>query len=245
MARPRQISDEQILAAARRAVLAGGPSVPLHEIASKLGVTEPALLKRFGSRTELMIAALRPPDDPPWAEWLQALPDDRPFVEQLVEILGTMLSFLSEAVPCLAVLRESGIPHDRILDPRRPAPLRAVQAVMRYLERARDRGLIASDRVEDAAIALVGAVQSRAFLKHLLRKNPFDSSDDEHIRALAHLFAKALGSSQDSIERSPCSVAHAPSLSSSPPPPRSSSPHASGRAEIRPPRRPRPRPPRR
>lgn len=194
MARPRQISDEQILDAARRAVLEGGPSVPLHEIAGRLGVTEPALLKRFGSRTELLLAALRPPDDPPWIEWLNQLPDDRSFPEQLTEVLSTMLAYLAEVVPCLTVLRESGIPHDRIVDVRRPAPLRAVPALTRFLERARERGLVESDLLEDAAVAILGAVQSRAFLQHLVRSNPFRSSDDEYVRALAQLFSKALGS---------------------------------------------------
>lgn len=64
MARPRQISDEQILTTMCSCVLSHGPQVSLDLVAKELGVTGPALLKRFGTREELMLRALRPPEVP-------------------------------------------------------------------------------------------------------------------------------------------------------------------------------------
>ena len=73
MARPRTITDEQILGTMRASVLEHGPAVSLDFVAEKLGVTGPALLKRFGSRQKLMIEALKPPEVPTWVEHHRAL----------------------------------------------------------------------------------------------------------------------------------------------------------------------------
>ena len=64
MARPRLITDEQILQTMRASVLEHGPAVSLDLVAEKLKVTGPALLKRFGTRQALMIEALKPPEEP-------------------------------------------------------------------------------------------------------------------------------------------------------------------------------------
>ena len=64
MARPRLITDEQILTTMRSCVLEHGAQVSLDVVAQQLGVTSPALLKRFGSLEALMLEALRPPEDP-------------------------------------------------------------------------------------------------------------------------------------------------------------------------------------
>jgi len=55
MARPRLITDEQILTTMRSCVLELGSHVSLDLVADKLGVTAPALLKRFGNRQELLL----------------------------------------------------------------------------------------------------------------------------------------------------------------------------------------------
>lgn len=66
MTRPRTVTDQAILDAARHCAMERGPAVSLDVIAERVGVTSPALLKRFGSRQDLMIAALRPSDPPAW-----------------------------------------------------------------------------------------------------------------------------------------------------------------------------------
>ena len=48
--RPRLVSDDEILDAARTCLLAHGPSVALSVIGERLNVSGPALLKRFGSK---------------------------------------------------------------------------------------------------------------------------------------------------------------------------------------------------
>src|SRR5688500_1329836 len=100
MARPRQITDEQILATMRSSVLQHGPAVSLDLVAEQLKVTSPALIKRFGTRRALMIAALRPADDNAFLKRMAQGPDDRPLQVQLEEVITSFSEVASEAMPC-------------------------------------------------------------------------------------------------------------------------------------------------
>ncbi len=60
MARPRTVSDSAILAAAANAVAASGPAgVTLAQIGAGVGLTAAALLRRFGSKDQLLLALAR------------------------------------------------------------------------------------------------------------------------------------------------------------------------------------------
>ncbi|MFI1993108.1 TetR/AcrR family transcriptional regulator [Actinoplanes sp. NPDC020271] len=60
MARPRTVSDDAILAATANAVAASGPAgVTLAQIGAGVGLTAAALLKRFGSKDQLLLALAR------------------------------------------------------------------------------------------------------------------------------------------------------------------------------------------
>jgi AcrR family transcriptional regulator len=194
MARPRLITDEQILRTMRDTVLEHGPHVSLEVVAEQLKVTSPALLKRFGSREELMLAALRPSESPPWMELVDKGPDARPFAQQLLEIFEAMEAFFSTAVPCVSALRESGIPWERVF-PNQDAkalPVRAQKAMSRWLERARDKGLIEGEGLSVAAYAMIGALQHRAYTSHLVQQAKTPRSQHEFFKHLVALFSRAL-----------------------------------------------------
>lgn len=195
MARPRLISDEQILATMRACVLEHGPQVALDVVAGRLKVTPPALLKRFGTRRELLVKALRPPDDPLWLARLASLPDGRPLGEQLEDVLGGLWGFLSEVLPCVFALRESGIPHDEIFDPRRDSPTRFIKALKGWLERAAQKGLVEDQALETAATALLGAVQTRVFASHVMKQPLTPRARREYLEDLTQFFTRALGPS--------------------------------------------------
>ncbi len=191
MARPRQISDDQILTSTRACVLEHGARVSLDVVAESLGVTSPALLKRFGSREELMIHALRPPVDPPWISAMEAGPDDRPLQVQLTEHFLRMGAFFEDAVPCVAALRESGIPNEKFLD-RKRGPERALRAIAAWLDAADKAGLAHTDSPESTATAILGALQMRAFTAHVVKVHFSSRSTREYVDDLAGLFARAL-----------------------------------------------------
>ena len=192
VARPRLISDEQILSTMRESVLEHGPHVSLDAVAAKLKVTGPALLKRFGSRRALLIQALRPPESAELLGLLQRPPDARPLEVQLGEVLGALWDFVSDVLPCIAALRESGIPHEEVFDKRRDSPGRFVKGLQHWLEVARDQGLVEGDGLEAAATAMVGAVQTRIFTAHVAKEQVTARHRREYLKDLTQFFTRAL-----------------------------------------------------
>jgi AcrR family transcriptional regulator len=192
MARPRRVSDEEILVAVRRAVTDEGPHVSLDVGAERLGVTSPALFRRFRSRNDLMIAALRPEEKPPFIDFLDAGPDDRPIEAQLVEVLTRIGSFLAETLPCVSALRESGIRFEEIHESwQEPPPLRTARALAGWIERAQARGLVEVEDAQLAATTVLGALQAPIFFRHLARESgPWDA--EAFARALTQLLLEGL-----------------------------------------------------
>lgn len=193
MARPRLITDEQILAATREIVLDHGVQSPLELVSARLGVTAPALLKRFGTRQALLVAALSP-DDALLEAVFEVPVDDRPLTEQLEGLVARLSRFFAHMFPRLMALRECGVPM-KVLDgdTKVPRPVRAVQATQRWLEQARARGLVDSALMETAATAIVGALSTRAISSHLSKRPWSSRSEREYQHELALLFTRALG----------------------------------------------------
>jgi AcrR family transcriptional regulator len=192
MARPRLITDEQILSTMRACVLERGAMVSLDVVAERLGVTGPALLKRFGNRQELMLRALLPPESPAWMAEFDKGPDERPVQEQFAEHFDRIWTFFEEVVPCVSALRESGVPHKKMFEGKRNQPLRGIHAIAKWLEKARDAGLIETESPESVATAILGALQTRAFTAHIAKLQYSTRSNREYLDDLVHLFTRAL-----------------------------------------------------
>lgn len=199
MARPRQISDEQIMATMRACALQQGVKVSLDVVAEKLGVTSPALLKRFGSREALVLRALQPPEPSSWMAEFQQGPDQRPFEQQLAEHLERLWAYFSGVIPCVAALRESGVPREKIFEGRHSAPIQGIRVITRWLEQAKEARLIETDAPESVATALLGAVQSRAFMAHVSQVKHSSQSDQKYLKDVVTLFARALISSAPQV----------------------------------------------
>jgi AcrR family transcriptional regulator len=201
MTRPRTVTDQAILDAARFCAVERGPAVSLDVIARRVGLTSPALLKRFGSRQELMIAALRPSDPPAWVRDLESGPDDRPLEQQLTALIDQVLDFLSSEMPCMTALSESGFPVEEIFGhTEAPAPFRNIWALSRWLNRAQQRGLIDAQAVagvdfEGVATGLLGALHGRVFLSDFMGTSFWRRSRDEYVSDLARIYARALAPS--------------------------------------------------
>ncbi|MBE2251451.1 MAG: hypothetical protein IAE78_18060 [Myxococcus sp.] len=191
MARPRLITDEQILQTMRASVLEQGPAVSLDLVAGKLGVTGPALLKRFGTRQALMIEALKPPDEPTWVQAHREV-DARPLEQQLEALFTDIWVFFAEAVPCVMALRASGIDDQLWQSALRPGPIRGLGALVKWLELAKAHALVESDDVETAASAMLGALHMRIITAHLNRQSTATRHHRKPLRALAVFFASAL-----------------------------------------------------
>ncbi|HMI88403.1 MAG TPA: helix-turn-helix domain-containing protein [Polyangiaceae bacterium] len=193
MTRPRQVTSEAILEAARVCAVERGPNVSLEVIAERLGVTPPALLKRFGSREAMMIAALRSTEEPAWVKGLAAGPDDSPLAKQLEGLFSRILEFFSSEAARMSTLCESRLPISRIFDAERPPPpVQHAWALARWLDDARARGLVRGEDFEMAALGMMGALHARAFLKHFFRRSFWRGSRKDYVAGLANLYARAL-----------------------------------------------------
>lgn len=156
--RPRSVSDDQILAAARACLFARGPSATIDEIARQVGVSGPAILKRFGSKERLVMQALVSEELPDLSQG----PQPGPLRSQLVAVLLQLERLVQEAVPKLATLRAGGVKaSERIAQ---APPRLARQHLRSWLERARrSHGLAHADPAA-AADMLVSVVEARGFL---------------------------------------------------------------------------------
>jgi AcrR family transcriptional regulator len=191
MARPRLVTDEQILQTMRASVLELGPAVSLDLVAERLGVTGPALLKRFGTRQKLMLEALKPPEEPTWVKQHRDV-DARPLEAQLEALFTDIWLFFAEAVPCVMALRESGIDQEHWQKAVGPGPLRGLEALVRWLELARGKGLIESDDLETTAYTMLGALHMRTITSHITRQSMAARHHRHFLKGLASFFAGAL-----------------------------------------------------
>lgn len=193
MVRPRTISDEQILDAARECLLQHGPSVSMEVIAAELGVSAQAVLKRFHSKQELVVACLCPGHPPQWVELIEQGPDDRPLSEQLSELLTELAVFFTDIVRRMELLRWSGISPQEILSQfDEPPPVRNIQAISAWLQRAWERKLIRSVDFDATAMFILTSMHGPAMLREFLGRPPTGHSQEAVISQYVDLLLRGL-----------------------------------------------------
>jgi AcrR family transcriptional regulator len=179
MARPQKVSDETILAAARTYFVEQGAHASTDLLADQLGVSSAALFKRFGTKHNLLVAALTP-QVPRWVLTLDEGPDAAPSMrEQLEAVAGKLLRFLGEALPCVLALRNE-IPVDVPRHQGTPMPVLVQQQLAKFITIAQAQGRLGPCDPLAAAQALVGGIQARVMLEHLGGDPPGDDAGRVH-----------------------------------------------------------------
>ncbi len=193
MVRPQTISDDEILESARECFFERGPSVPTEAIAEKLGVSPQALYKRFGSKQDLITAAMVPADKPAWIPLLEAGPDDRPMREQMTELLNELAVFFVDIVRRMSVLRFAGCDL-RELSKRfsEPPPLRDIRVISEWFERAHRQSLIRDADFKATAMLVLSSVHGPAMLKEMLGRHPTGHSQEEYVAHVADVLLRGL-----------------------------------------------------
>ena len=178
MARPRQFSDDEILDAARACILENGPSVSTNVIAERIGISQAALFKRFGTKEDLFLAALVSTEDPPWMPIAERGPHPGDLREQLIEIALQITGFFRERMPCIMALRFSGITPDRVFARFPiPPPVRGMLTMRSWFETATEHGWLRQHDAESSAMALLGALHFRG-LVHSMAPGKVPKRDD-------------------------------------------------------------------
>ncbi|MVN86364.1 TetR family transcriptional regulator [Deinococcus sp. HMF7620] len=160
MARPRQISDEQIVAAAQEVFLEQGFSATTAAIARRAGVSEGTLFNRFTSKEDLFAAAIGLTN---YGQWRAALLEAAGQGEVRRNLERAALSMLHEAeqlVPRLMVVFSRGHDpsHNPMLD-RLDDPMRADAGVLAaYLQAEVRLGRLRPLDADIAALTMVGAL---------------------------------------------------------------------------------------
>lgn len=190
MSRPRSTTDEQILAEARACFLEHGPGISTTVIASRLGISHAVLFQRFGSKEQLMRAALLE-GEPSWHAAAEAGPDERPVRTQLLELAEVIYASLQRLVPCVAVLRAAGVPME-LEAVEEPAPVRSRRVLTGWFTRASERGLLSAPKPEHAADLLIGALQFRPFYQHISRQSFAPEEDRAYLEFCLETLWKTL-----------------------------------------------------
>lgn len=195
MGRPKEVTDEQIVVAARRCFLERGAGVSAADIARELGVSHTTLFNRFGSKEALMIAALGPPKEVPWVAALEAGPDDRPIREQLVEHATVMSAYFQDLQAGLGVLQAAGIEPGKAYRGRKGegAPAQAFRALVGWLERARRQGRLARCDAETLASTILGALHGWAFTARVCGHSTAPAAGERYVEGFIELLWNGIG----------------------------------------------------
>jgi hypothetical protein len=108
--------------------------------------------------------------------------------------------FLELVVPGVAVLRESGIPHEKVFE-RGAGPVQFIRDLTRWVELAVSSGLVEVEAPECVATAILGAIQTRVYTAHITKHAYSSRSNREYLKDLARLFTRALSVSVDPSRR--------------------------------------------
>lgn len=164
MARPRSITNEQILDAARIVFLERGPGATTAEIAAKAKISEGSIFKRFNTKTELFQAALGASVQPGWFEVLPAAME-MGLQEGLMRVGQAALDFFIEMIPRLNMMLSSlpevhqGLPTFS----REGMPVKAIRMLAGLMQHWQQKGLMRQTDPEVGARMFLGAIFHFAF----------------------------------------------------------------------------------
>lgn len=168
MARPRTITNQQILKAARELFLERGPSVPTAEIARHLGISEGSIFKRFSTKHELFVAAMGLDSPANWGPELEQLVGQGELRDNLVQLSVRLLGFVRELLPRIMLMwscRGGHAKHLKAMHREDAPPRRALQAIARYLEAEMRLGRLRRGDPQLTARILMGAIWNLVFME--------------------------------------------------------------------------------
>jgi AcrR family transcriptional regulator len=185
MGRHKKISDEKLIQCARECILKNGPQVSTAVIAHCAGVSQAAIFKRYATKQDLLIAALAPSAHPAWVDLVESGPDENPFKMQLANVVSLLNEHIEKILPRIHLLHVAGLDPRKIFQEKQSPPLvQGIKQLASWFRRAEKMGHTRKINANSIAITLLGAVQSRHFIKHLDWQNEIRSSRQTHLKTV-------------------------------------------------------------
>jgi AcrR family transcriptional regulator len=167
MARPKSVSDDQVIEAARALFIELGHTAPIQTLAQRLGVSHAALFQRFGSKRALLIEAMRPSCDVLWPDEGSIGPTRERLREELLALCASIGAFLMANLPRIRVLQAAGVLPEEIFARGGVHPFVACARVEEWLRRGVTAGLFAPCDTRAVSAGIVAAVFGRVQMSRL------------------------------------------------------------------------------
>jgi AcrR family transcriptional regulator len=164
MGRPRIITDEEILAAARPLFVVKGIGATADEVAARCGVSEATVFRRFPTKKALFAAALAKEGIPQWAQRLGERAGRPDLHRTLVELGAEILDYGKKVLPLWMMTLSNAGDADR--RKRRSLALGMVASLTELFAVESRAGRL---RLPDPAVAariFLGTLLGFALLKH-------------------------------------------------------------------------------
>jgi AcrR family transcriptional regulator len=169
MGRPKTITDQELLAAARKIFREQGHAASTRDIASAAGVTQAVIFQRFQTKEELFFASMRP--EPPDLAALLGEPAEaeRDVPAWLRALAGRLLAYFAAGAPSMLHLLTHPAFHPRMLAEAHEHLLGAQlgQALAARFRALQKRGMISDLDPRAAAETLIAALHSAAIFHTL------------------------------------------------------------------------------
>lgn len=164
MARPKSISNDQILDAAREVFLEEGIQGTTSKIAERAGISEGTIYRRFDTKHALFMAAMDIPNPPGWAQTLEEIQGEGDLEANLNRLALEMISFFEEVIPKVHMVMSCRVgPEDALQGEEESPPVRGLKMLTGFFHRERNDGRLRPCDPEIVARMLIGSVYHFAF----------------------------------------------------------------------------------
>ena len=172
MARPKKITEEQILAAAREAFTKDGVNASTAEIARKAKVSEGSIFKRFPTKDALFIASMKTPPIPPCIDRLGSIVGVGDLRTNILQTALQFVEFLQATIPQFMVAQGSKPLHSSpLFGEGEPPPIRDRRLIAAYLRAEYERGRLRPCNPDVVACILSGALLSYVMDSFILKQS--------------------------------------------------------------------------
>jgi AcrR family transcriptional regulator len=167
--RPKEVTDAQIISAARKVFLEQGTQTPVAVIAQELGVSPATLFVRMGSKRRLISAALWPPDPTVLDTLERGFAKTGAIHSQVMDILVQLAEYVDAEIPATFTLYAAGLrarPNEDFSD---VTPARLRRGLTKWLQGAVKAGELKCDpRI--ASELILGTLEARGMHAFIARR---------------------------------------------------------------------------